>query len=164
MEPLYEVNDKYTFEVYEEFARVCTKKVSKINMKFRVLSILVLVLAGLCFFVKSYVIAAAFVFYAVCMPFLFKIMLNKSVKKAWESNKAGQNVDIHISFFESNYIMKTAISEMTVEYENLYRIVLSDKLIVLMTSRQQGICFQRSRCSEELLPFLHTVVPIEKWS
>lgn len=163
MEPLFEVDDKYTYELYEEYARICSKKISKINTKFAGLSIGCLVISVLLFLLGRIVFGAAFAFYALCMPILFKLIFNKSVKKAWASNKTSQNVDIHISFFETNYTMKTSMSEMTVEYEKLHKIILSETIIAVMTSRQQGICFQRSKCSDELLAFLHTVVPIEKW-
>lgn len=159
MEPLFEVTDKCTYDIYEEYVRVCTKKMSKFNISVGVFSILLLVYSVVCFWGGRYKSGTAFALIAIGFP----IMVKMRIKKEWESNKTRQNVDIHFSFFEAKFIMKTTDSERTVAYENIYRIILSDKLIILMISRQQGACFRRSKCSEELLSFLHTVVPIEKW-
>lgn len=88
------------------------------------------------------------------MPFLLKWQMKRSVKKAWESNKAVQGTYLQYTSYDDHMEQKSSPGNMSVLYDKLYDIIETEDAFYPMIGNNQGYIIEKQNCSAELEEFI----------
>lgn len=154
MEPLFQTETEYTYERYAEYCRTIYGKLQHMGMKIMAVEIGMVLLAVFGFLRGDVSTAAIFLLAAMLFPLVYRWRMQKSIKKAWESNHAAQGTISRYGFFQDHVEVTNELGKSHAEYRKLYRVLETDHAFYLMLGSTQGMIVDKDRCSEELCRFI----------
>lgn len=152
MEPLYQTDMVYTYEVYELYNKlIFAKRLRKLTIQLAILLPLLTIFLLLMQMLDLFFIAMVF---TVAYPFALFFARKQAVKKTWQSNQIVQNQQIHNDFYADRVVQTSPMGTAVCPYDKLHNILENDRLICLMIANNQGLVIVKENCSEELIEFL----------
>ena len=176
MEPIAEVQSVFTEDLYIEFNKAHLKL---LHLNTRLWTLVVVLLGGGTFiFVLDLLTSRGkgFSYLGTVIAFwilggflcLFNVVFNSSIHKlgvkSMLKSSAGQlGLPFTLRFLPAEYIEYTPRGELHTAYSMLYRIVETDRLILLYHNKMQAHILEKGRFTrgtpEELLTYLRSVCP-----
>jgi len=149
---LYQTSVRLTYEEYKRFAKTYVKK----NLIKTLIGMLLVVLGAILFWIVEpfSTITMILTLFIILYPILLYCKLTKAIKKTYMSNELLKDIVETIEFYESHFISKTEKSEVTVKYEELYKILENKTNFYLMIADNQGYIVSKANCSQELIDFI----------
>lgn len=152
MEPLFQTDLVYTYEIYEAFNKlVFGKSLHKLTI---LIAILFPLMTFFLYLMHTVQLLIFFAIFTAVYPFLLIFARKRAIKKTWQSNKILQDQQMHYDFYDDRAVQISPLGNAACEYEKLYDVLENDRLICLMISNNQGMAILKENCSEELLQFL----------
>lgn len=154
MDWLFETETEYTFEEYRRFCRMVFQRMDGMGKKAALLSAAMLILGITGFFRGDTAFGMVFLLAAPLFLAVLRLRMERTVKKAWETNRVTQGIRTRYRFYEDFYEQENDLGYTKVSYEKLYRILETDQNFYLMYGKNQGAILVKERCSQELMEFL----------
>lgn len=148
MEPLFEIRDTLTYEIYRKMN--ISHTLSRKNLI--ILPLMILLVGGAVMLISENIIYGILmmIFYGLILVLMF----NRNVKKSWNSMKIRPSETTY-TFFEDHYEVKNGVAFNSVKYTDLIKIRETDELILMYIALNQMHVIVKEKCSLELLGFLY---------
>lgn len=148
MEPIFEIQDIMTYEVYKKMNISHTLSTKNLI----ILPLLILLVGGAVMYITESILYGLLVM--VLYALILVLSFHRNVKKSWSKTKIEPR-DTTYSFYEDHYEVNNDIAFNKVSYQELLKIKETDDLILLYVSLNQMHIIQKKKCSMELLGFLY---------
>ena len=159
MQPLFEADTVVTFEIYEKFSKAMLRNKKGNTLRWFLLEVIWLVLAGVWYSLESKGMALIMLLVALVLPFFLKFRIAQVRRKSWESNRMMHNAHVHYAFYE-DYVEETYESgNVKCEYAKLHRVMETEDAFYLLTAVNQGLIIDKAGCSEALCAFIRGIKP-----
>lgn len=87
--------------------------------------------------------------------FLYFLLQNSMVKKHFKGYEKYGKIIYKYKFFEDHFESDSPISNITIDYNDLFYIYETKKRFYLMVSKKQGIIILKANCEKELIKLLN---------
>ena len=156
MEPLYTTQFAYTLDEYLKYNNAVLKSQKSFITVYIMFSLSSFVLGAISYYMIKNTIFSIFfaLFFFIVFTIEFPVVIKKSAKKAYYSNKT---LDKNISNYEffKDELKETNLHSVNVhKYSELTKIIETKTNFYLMISNQQGYLIKNDNCSPELITFL----------
>lgn len=153
MEPLFQTDMVYTYEIYELFNKlISAKSLRRLTIQMEILLPLMALFLYLMHMVE---LSIFFIVFTMVYPIVLIYVRKQAVKKTWQSNKMVQGQRIRYDFYADRVVQASPMGTAVCAYDKLHDILENDRLICLMIANNQGLVIVKENCSEELVQFLH---------
>ncbi len=154
MEPLYETTEEITLEEYVRFAKTIYWK-DKHGVAWLIFAELLLLFADVIQFREgNSTFALPLLIFIIVFPIVLKLILDRSLKKTYESNQLLNGYKMTIRFFEDHYEGCGENGSLNYPYAKLAKIIETNTNFYLMIGDNQGTLITKERCTPELIAFL----------
>lgn len=93
--------------------------------------------------------------FSIVMPVILFCALECGIRKAYYSNKALKDITVHFSFYDDHFEVESKRGKSYIEYKDLYKFYEKKDNFYPMTGSNVVFIIQKSKCSDELISFLH---------
>ncbi len=149
MDCLYSTTTIYSYEEYKRYNLCLMLKRSRI-IWYIVLEAWILLLG---FLMNNYLL----ILFAIIYPIIIAILLNRQIKKVWNSNKIAQNMDVKFEFYDTYFTEINENGETRLEYNKLHKILETKTNFYLMIAKNQGFILSKANFPEGLDGFLRNI-------
>lgn len=91
---------------------------------------------------------------AILLPLTSLLSVYLKAKGIYKSNKASQNMDINIEFYNDYIIQKTDMGSYKVENDKIFKIIETKSHFYIMISKNQGIAIPKDKISKEIEEYI----------
>ena len=151
---LFETTSENTLEEFIRFNQVVARS-QKAYWIYRAVVIISILVCSLYLFIKGDLYGGSiFLIVLVFIVILWRVLLTTRARKCWQSNKMMQNMVETFYFYEDHVEQISPMGNITIHYDQLYKILEDQKHFYLLIAKNQGSIVNKENCKEQLIDFI----------
>ena len=150
MDKLFELKTKYTLNEHIKYNFAIA-----LRSKELMITGIILLITFVCAIIARMFLVIVF---AILFPILYVLIIYMTAKKNYLSNKAAQDAEIIVEFYQDYMIQKTELGSYKVEHDKIARIIETKTHFYVMISKNQGVILPKVDMSDEMQQYVRNIL------
>lgn len=156
MEPKYEVKTKVSFEMYQEYVRIITRRRLFIIAAVEAIWVLLAIMEWTARNTRMVILLGVLF---VAYPIIFQLLWNRVIRRTYAATEAANGTSTKISFYEDHMTTRTKKTHETrFNYADLKSIRETDSAYYFMVQKNNGIILPKEQCGSDVQSFVQSII------